>query len=792
MAKASKRERKFQATGGVKGRLEKGTVTNKGKLRKRRKQKSNDGGVPKADGAAPKRRRVAGDLLGGENLADLDIESFFAKIADESTTTLDEEDAPDATDDSPSATKGKPSKAEDIASSSDDSDDEDANVTEAKMKAEMAKMSEADPEFHDFLKENDETLLEFGHEADQDDEDGDEDDAEEDGSMPKKETAQDQIHLTKKVLSTLDKGAFKSHSVKSLKKLTAAYKSACHLADASGATEGGSRPGESGSLYVIDSSKIFDELMLMCLNRCHEEFRFHLLGPPKVPEKDSDAASQEVDETKSLNPKTLENSAKWTDIRPIMQSFFRSTLHVMSEAKEPELLTFILKALAKYIPFLAAFPRIAEPMLKSLTALWSAPLDTSEDYQVVRLNAFFRIRQLALTQPFPFIEDVLKKTYLAYARRARFGTAATVTSVLPTLTFMGNCLCELYSLDIHSSYQHCFVYIRQLALLLRSATQKKTPEAMQQVYCWQYIHCLKLWVAVLSDALSGDDDKDSALMRSLIYPLTEVIIGTVRFVPSPTRHLPLRLHCVRLLQQLAAAAETFIPTTSLLLECFDWKEWYMAPKKSSKPGGGVRGGLQMDLILKLVPKEDALRTHEQREAGINAVLLLLDREVELYRYSAGFPEFSIRIVQRLRQFAKEGSSARWRALAKNCVDVCESYSTYAVKARSKLQEAPKNLKILECLRPPAEKSMQERHEASVKREQAQKQLLTGGKPSSSKKDKDEDVDEKDQNTTKQARKTAKTKKRVPAARNIAAPQAAHGLLEQEDNIQEGVDWSDEE
>jgi nucleolar complex protein 2 len=54
-------------------------------------------------------------------------------------------------------------------------------------------------------------------------------------------------------------------------------------------------------------------------------------------------------------------------------------------------------------------------------------------------------------------------------------------SSLPGLTLMGNCLVELYGLDMTSSYQHAFVYLRQLALHLRAAYVKKTPEALQKV-----------------------------------------------------------------------------------------------------------------------------------------------------------------------------------------------------------------------------------------------------------------------------------------------------------------------
>merc|ERR1711871_762885 len=183
---------------------------------------------------------------------------------------------------------------------------------------------------------------------------------------------------------------------------------------------------------------------------------------------------------------------------------------------------------------MTVYPRLAESMLKTLTGLLSAPIDSSEDYQVVRLHAFLRIRQLAMTQPFPFIEECLKKLYLAYAQRAKFATSSSVTSALPTLTFMGNCVVELYSLDYHSSYQHAFIYIRQLALHLKTAMQKKTSEAMGAVYCWQYLHCLKLWVAVLTEACQSTEGSgangEEQLLRSLLFPLSQVILGTVRLI----------------------------------------------------------------------------------------------------------------------------------------------------------------------------------------------------------------------------------------------------------------------
>jgi len=405
---------------------------------------------------------------------------------------------------------------------------------------------------------------------------------------------------------------------------------------------------------------------------------------------------------------------------------------------------------------------------------------------------------MALTQPFPFIEQCLKSTYLAYAKRAKFATAASLTSLLPTITFMGNCIVELYSLDYASSYQHAFVYIRQLALHLRSAIQKKTPEAFRIVYCWQYIHCLKLWTAVLCSA-AGKIDDEAQLMKSLIFPLTEVIFGVIRLVPT-TRHLPLRLHCVRLLQQISAASELYIPTTSVLLEVLDLKELYLKPKRIDTRGKDVRG-IRLPLILKL-PKEGALRTAEQLDACLAEVFVLLNREVDLYRYSAGFPEFSVRICQRLRKYSKDTKNGRYRAYSRGCIELCAKYSAAAIKARSQLQEAPKDVKRLEVLKPSNVPTMNDRYEASIAKEkrleQASQPVLSdaakrserevAGMPSKVAKDAEGSEDDGERSKSKNTRKQKKKKLEVNKKdlENI-------GALEEQDEVQEGIDWdSDDE
>ena len=904
--KQTKRQRKFQATGGVQKRLEKGTIS-KRKGSKNHRPKTTDASLrhnnhPTDTTTDPAIPTATDDFMGAENLGQLDVDSFFAQFATTTTAathsaprapmngeeedhTMEEEDDDDEDDDDEdeededstgddSKMKAKTNarnvddeeEEDDIEDDDDDDlendedgdddddddddddnsdldDDEDIERMEAQMKRQMKKMQSTDPEFHSFLKENEESLLEYNDTDDDDDADDEEmEEGEGDEDMDEANTTSKSATTPKKqsdasgagsnvvttdLLQSVLQNTFQKHSMKSLKKLMNIYKSACFLnvnidtsaskkKKSSSANDDGNDHNKPLPYSIEPSSPIYDEIMMICFQKLHLEFRYHLLGNSHAPDDDDEDDTNEVatpkedDEAaewnKTLHPKVLERSERWNEMKQVLLSFYRSTLHLLMEVKELEFLAMICQNTKYYLRFMTPFPRISELFLKTFINLWSAPIDTIENYQVVRLNSFLRIRQLALLQPFPFIEECLKKTYLAYMKRAKFGNISIHSPALPTLTFMGNCLVELYNMDYHSSYQHAFVYIRQLALLLRGVMQKKTIESMQQVYCWQYIQCLRLWVAVLSSAAQQEnDDHGKVDMKSLIYPLIEIIVGTIRLIPSPVRHLPYRCHCVRLLQQLAASTELFIPTTSILLECFDWKEFTLVPKKTKESSRATTRGVQLSMMIKF-GKEDPLRTHDQLEVSMNELFLLLNREIDLYRYSPGFPEYAIRIIVRLRQLNKEIRNSRWKTYIKACIDLCDTCTLYAVQGRSKLQQAPREVQQLECLKPIPEKSMYERYNDSVRKEQVILDAMNGV-PSMAKNakkrhtdvkdgDDDEDYDDEENDTSSKSKKKKRKKKKTGATKTIDDLKEHlmddEKVMEATDQVQEGIDWSDDD
>jgi nucleolar complex protein 2 len=142
-----------------------------------------------------------------------------------------------------------------------------------------------------------------------------------------------------------------------------------------------------------------------------------------------------------------------------MKSFVGNLLHFLHHTKDEVIIRSLLQHLEPYLIFIATFPRMGKNFMKVLLNLW----ETGEEH--VRVSAFLSIRKLAISVPNPMLGYALKGTYLTYVRSCKFANNQN----LPTINFMTNCFMEIYRLDFVSSYQHAFVYIRQLAIHLRNA-----------------------------------------------------------------------------------------------------------------------------------------------------------------------------------------------------------------------------------------------------------------------------------------------------------------------------------
>ncbi|KAL6495656.1 hypothetical protein OROGR_030219 [Orobanche gracilis] len=270
------------------------------------------------------------------------------------------------------------------------------------------------------------------------------------------------------------------------------------------------------------------------------------------------------------------------------------------------------------------------------------------------------------------------------------------------IQFLGTCFTELLGVDTASAYQHAFVYIRQLAMILKQTlscfmkkktknngsdepsgskkdkwkeapSSSKKKETYRKVYQWKYINSLELWTGVVC-AYSLEAD-----LKPLAYPLTQIITGVARLLPSAC-YSPLRLRCVRMLNRISASTGTFIPISLMLLDMLDMKELHRPPT------GGV--GKAVDLFSILKVSKSTLKSRAFQEACVLSVVEELAEHLAQWSCSIAFLELSFVPSVRLRNFCKSTKVDRFRKEMRHLIRQIESNSDFINKKRTRISFLP--------------------------------------------------------------------------------------------------------
>ncbi|KAI5071127.1 hypothetical protein GOP47_0013378 [Adiantum capillus-veneris] len=535
--------------------------------------------------------------------------------------------------------------------SEDDEEEEDSSLRSQnkslsseveKHKRQLEKLKEKDPEFFKFLEEHDKELLEFS-----DEEEKGADDTKEalpkDSSKDLSQVDESSSRLTTTLVDAWCRVIKEEHHMGTVFNLLRAYRTACHYGD-----------GEEEAFankYSIASSHVFNKVMFFTLSEMDHVFR-KILG--------IDAKDGFVFEPEKIS--------RWKKVEPLVKSYFGNTLHILTQMTDNQMISFTLKRLKASTCFLGALPRFARKYLKVALHFWGRGEGS------VSLVSFLFVREMALLLGTDQLDACLKGIYKEYAANSKFVTA----SAFPRIRFMVNCVVELYGVDLAAAYQQAFVFIRQLAIILRNALTMKTKESYKHVYSWQFINCLELWVQVLC---TYADKKD---LQPLVYPLTQIISGVAHLVPT-TRFFPLRMHCIQLLNRLAAATGMYIPVSALLLDMLEFKEL-------SKTPTGVGKSVDFGCVLKI--SKPNLKTRAFQDECIAATIEQLSEHLRQWSYSVAFPELAVVPLLGLRRFAKATKVDRFKRQVKQLVDQIEQNIEYVGRKRDGVNFSPKDSQLV--------------------------------------------------------------------------------------------------
>ncbi|XP_048494923.1 protein REBELOTE isoform X2 [Beta vulgaris subsp. vulgaris] len=425
-----------------------------------------------------------------------------------------------------------------------------------------------------------------------------------------------------------------------LRGLLNAYRAACHY--------GTESTNSKASIHapIIQSKETFCSILMFMLSEGDNLIR-GLLGISS--------------NCKKQNILDLKNSSKWESVKPMVKSYLTSTLFLLNQFTDVDILAYSLTRLRVSLVFFAAFPSLQKKLIEVAVHLWATGGGTLSSC------SFFVLHDLASLFGHNSYDICLKKTYKAIISRCKVVDPKS----LKHIEYIKNSFVELCSIDLQKSVKLALASAQKLAMILKLGLQNKE-EALKKICSWEYVLCIDLWVKFISVNIKDND------LHGLLYPLIQVINGVAQLYAGP-RYLPLKVKCIKWLNQLSASSGIFIPVSSMALDILE-------SCHVLEVGKTVKGDVNLSTMLQL-PKF-WLKSRDFQEECVFAAVELLCAHFIQWSHHISFPELATVPVIRLKHFYEKSTIESLRRSVQRLIDQVEKNVDFVERKREGVSFSP--------------------------------------------------------------------------------------------------------
>ncbi|OLY82920.1 putative NOC2 family protein [Smittium mucronatum] len=245
-----------------------------------------------------------------------------------------------------------------------------------KIQQTIEDLQEKDPEFYEFMKQNDPSALEFDLVSDEEVSD----DESQENSDSEELTNSSAIALTEDIISGWKSKLEANNSVNALRQAIIAFKSASNIEN---------KQDENNEYkYSVRGETEFHQLMMLCMTQVPIALQYHV--PFVTLDKNQNSSSKGKSQNSNYKA-IIEKNKKWKPLKPFVFSYLDSYMMTIKQITDSTMLSFVLSQSSTFTPYFLCFPKLVRTYVRELMRLFG--LSSSDDTVVV--SSLLALRRLA-------------------------------------------------------------------------------------------------------------------------------------------------------------------------------------------------------------------------------------------------------------------------------------------------------------------------------------------------------------------------------------------------------------